>query len=177
MNINSKRMIKQIAAESEAKYKNPDEKFLRVAREVSRLSTCVRFGKRNGAVIVLDNQIIATGCNGAPNGVKTCLDRGYCMRKKLNIESGTQLEVCYALHAEETALMNAAREGVVLEGATMYVLRKPCISCLKLILNAGIKKVVYVDSNFDNEVYKDILNQVDIEFVQIPFKVEDDVWV
>lgn len=164
-----------MVAESEAKYKNPDERFLSIAREVSKLSTCVRFGKRNGAVIVLDNQILSTGCNGAPEGVKTCAERGYCTRKKLGIESGTKLEVCYALHAEEVALMNAAREGIVLDGATMYVLRQPCISCFKLILNAGIKKVVYSDTNFDNEVYKDMLSQVNTELVCVPFKGEDEV--
>ena len=175
MRTNSKRMIRQLERESEAKYKNPDERFLSIAREVAKLSTCVRFGKRNGAVIVLDKQILATGSNGAPNGIKTCSERGYCVRKKMNIESGTKLEVCYALHAEESALMNAARQGVVLEGATMYVLRQPCISCFKLILNAGIKKVVYVESNFDNEVYKDMLKQADIELVCLPFKGEDEV--
>lgn len=175
MERRSKRMVNELLAETEGKNKTWDERFLRVAREISTWSSCVRFGKRNGAVIVMDNHILSTGYNGVPDGIKACTEMGYCIRKKMNIKSGTQLEVCYALHAEESALMNAAREGVLLEGATMYVLRQPCISCFKLLLKAGIKKVVYSEPNFNNKVYEDILSQANIEMVHMPYHEEDRV--
>ena len=86
---------------------------------------------------------MTTGYNGAPAGVRTCVERGECLRKKLGIASGTRHEMCYAVHAEQNAIIQAAKLGVSIEGATLYCTHQPCILCAKMIVNAGIARVVY----------------------------------
>ena len=83
------------------------------------------------------------GYNGAPAGVKSCAERGECMRRKLNIPSGTRHELGYARHAEQNAIIQAAKLGVSIEGATLYCTHQPCVICAKMIVNSGIKRVVY----------------------------------
>ena len=170
---NSKRMINQMISETDGKNLTWDERFLKIAEEISTWSTCVRKDKSNGAVIVKDNKILATGYNGSPEGVKPCSEKGYCYRKMKNIESGTKLDECFAIHAEQSAIMNAAREGVGVEGSTLYVLRQPCTNCLKFLISAGIKKVVYAKENYTNQVYEDILNESGIEMVNLLNKEEE----
>ncbi|MEA5069944.1 MAG: deaminase, partial [Christensenellaceae bacterium] len=87
--------------------------------------------------------IMTTGYNGAPAGVKTCVERGECLRRRLGIPSGTRQELCYAIHAEQNAIIQAARLGVSIEGATLYCTHQPCVICAKMIVNAGIARVVY----------------------------------
>lgn len=167
----SRRRLNEIISEN--KELNTNEKFMKIAHEVSNTSTCARFGKKNGAVIVdEENRILATGYNGAPEMIKSCKEKGYCFRKKNNIESGTRVEECFALHAEQSALMQAAKEGVSVEGATLYIIRKPCVTCLKLLLSSGIKKVFYQEENFDSEVYKEIYKESKIKLVKIPYEKE-----
>jgi dCMP deaminase len=170
----NRRKVQELLQSKEDNNQTWDERFLDIAREVSTWSTCTRPEKHNGAIIVSDNKILSTGCNGAPENVKSCRDRGYCIRKKLGIESGTRFEVCYALHAEQNALLQAARYGISLEDATLYVLRKPCINCFKMLINSGIKRIVYKEENFDNEVYDDIADQCKIEFKKISTQKEED---
>ena len=86
---------------------------------------------------------MTTGYNGAPAGLKTCRERGECMRRKLNIESGTRAELCYAIHAEQNAILQAAKLGISIDGATLYCTHQPCSVCAKMIVNVGIKRVVY----------------------------------
>ena len=86
---------------------------------------------------------MTTGYNGAPSGVKTCVERGECLRKKLGIPSGTRHEMCYAVHAEQNAIIQAAKLGVNIDGSTLYCTHQPCILCAKMIVNAGIVRVVY----------------------------------
>ena len=117
-----------------------DDYFLEIASVVARRSTCLRHNV--GAVIVRDKQIIATGYNGAPKGMEHCLDIG-CVRIKENIPSGTRHEVCRACHAEQNAIIQAALHGITTEGATLYCTHQPCILCTKMMINAGIKRVVY----------------------------------
>jgi dCMP deaminase len=98
-----------------------------------------------GAVLIRsDRSIISTGYNGAPVGVKSCGNRGYCCRDKAEIKSGTHHEFCYAVHAEQNAILFAAKHGSPTLGATMYVTGKPCEICLKIIVQSGIKEVVYL---------------------------------
>ena len=85
---------------------------------------------------------MTTGYNGAPSGVKTCVERGECLRKKLGIPSGTRHEMCYAVHAEQNAIIQAAKLGVNIDGSTLYCTHQPCILCAKMIVNAGIVRVV-----------------------------------
>ena len=87
--------------------------------------------------------ILATGYNGAPSGIKTCRDKGVCLRDKLGIPSGTQMQTCYAVHAEQNAIVQAAKLGVSIDGATLYCTHQPCSMCCKMIINSGIKRVIY----------------------------------
>lgn len=128
---------------SKTKKSKWDNRFLEMSRVVASWSTCVRNGRRVGSIIVKDKRIIATGYNGAPAGIASCEERGYCLRDKLNIESGTRQEMCFSAHAEQNALVQAAKLGISVDGATIYITHQPCIICAKLIINAGIKRAVY----------------------------------
>lgn len=117
-----------------------DEYFLNIADLVATRSTCLR--RNVGAVAVKSKQILATGYNGAPSGITHCNETG-CIRMQMNVPSGERHELCRALHAEQNAFLQAARHGVNLDGATLYITTQPCSICAKMIINAGIKKVVY----------------------------------
>lgn len=120
-----------------------DKRFMEVARLVSSWASCYQQDRKIGAVIVKEKRIMTTGYNGAPAGVKTCVERGECMRRRLGIESGTRHELCYAIHAEQNAIIQAAKLGVSIEGATLYCTHQPCIICAKMIVNSGIGRIVY----------------------------------
>ena len=120
-----------------------DKRFMEVAKLVSSWASCYQQERKIGAVIVKEKRILTTGYNGAPAGVKTCVERGECLRKKLGIPSGTRHEMCYAIHAEQNAIIQAAKLGVSIEGATLYCTHQPCIICAKMIVNSGIDRIVY----------------------------------
>ena len=120
-----------------------DHRFMEMAGLVSSWASCYQQERKIGAVIVKDKRVMTTGYNGAPAGVRTCVERGECMRKKLGIPSGTRHEMCYAVHAEQNAIIQAAKLGVSIEGATLYCTHQPCILCAKMIVNSGIVRVVY----------------------------------
>ncbi len=126
--------------------------YLNIAEEVSRRSTCL--SSQFGCILVKDDQIISTGYNGAPRKTKDCMELGFCLRRKLGIPSGQQYEICRSVHGEQNAIINAARSGVGLFGADLYLFGRrvfegqealikayPCFICKKMILNAGIKRV------------------------------------
>ncbi len=141
-----------------------DKRFMSLAHEVASWSTCLR--RKVGAVIVRDKRIIATGYNGAPSGVTNCQEKGYCLRDKQGIESGTRQEVCYSTHAEQNALVQAAKLGIAVDGATIYITHRPCVICTKLLINAGIKRVVY-DKHYPDDFSMEILSEADIELVHL----------
>ncbi len=118
-----------------------DSRFMRLTEEVATWSSCVR--RKVGAIIVKEKRVMATGYNGAPAGIQTCADKGECMREKMGIASGTRAELCYAAHAEQNAIIQAARYGISISGATLYCTHQPCVICAKMIINAGISRVVY----------------------------------
>ena len=118
-----------------------DKRFMEMAYQVATWSSCVR--RSIGCVIVKDKRIMTTGYNGAPAGLKTCRERGECLRRKLGIESGTRAEVCYAIHAEQNAIIQAAKLGISIDGGTLYCTHQPCSVCARIIINAGIRRVVY----------------------------------
>ena len=120
-----------------------DHRFMEMTRLVATWSSCAAPGREIGCVIVKDKRIMTTGYNGAPAGMKTCKERGECLRRKLNIASGTRAEVCYAAHAEQNAILQAAKLGISIDGATLYCTHQPCSICAKMIVNAGIVRVVY----------------------------------
>ena len=120
-----------------------DVRFVEMARVVATWTSCFAPGRAVGAVIVKDKRIMTTGYNGAPAGMKTCREKGECLRRKLGIPSGTRAEVCYAAHAEQNAILQAARLGISIDGATLYCTHQPCSVCAKMIVNAGIRRVIY----------------------------------
>ncbi|MEF9894646.1 MAG: dCMP deaminase family protein [Clostridia bacterium] len=127
-----------------------DRRFMEMTRVIASWASCYQENRKIGAVIVKDKRIMTTGYNGAPSGVKTCVERGECLRRKLGIASGTRQELCYAIHAEQNAIIQAARLGVAIEGATLYCTHQPCVICAKMIVNAGIRRVVYAEGYPDD---------------------------
>ena len=122
---------------------NWDEYFMEMAELARKRSTCLRRGV--GAVIVKDNRVIATGYNGVPKGIRHCEETG-CLRQQLNVPSGKMHELCRGLHAEQNAIIQAACMGSSIEGGTLYCTTQPCVICTKMIINAGIKRVVIKES-------------------------------
>jgi dCMP deaminase len=143
-----------------------DEYFMNMARLVSTRSTCLR--RKVGAVIVKEDRIISTGYNGAPRGLKHCLEIG-CLRDQLKIPSGERHELCRGVHAEQNALAHAAMFGVSIKNATIYITHNSCIICTKLLINAGIKEIVYAESYFD-ELSKKFLEESAISVKKISIK-------
>ena len=120
-----------------------DKRFMEMADLVSSWSSCFQDNRQVGAVTVKDKRILTTGYNGAPANILSCKERGECLRKKLEIKSGTMQEICYAAHAEQNAIIQAARTGISLLGATLYCTHQPCVICCKIIINSGIARVIY----------------------------------
>jgi dCMP deaminase len=121
-----------------------DYRFAEMAVTISKWSSCYKTNRQIGAVIVRDKRILTTGYNGAPAGIKSCKERGECMRQKYGVQSGTRQEFCYAVHAEQNALIQAAKLGLSVQGATLYCTHYPCTICARLIVNAGISRIVYI---------------------------------
>jgi dCMP deaminase len=123
-----------------------EEYFMDITHLVAKRSTCLR--RQVGAVLVKDKKILATGYNGAPSRLEHCLDTG-CLREKQRIPSGERHELCRGLHAEQNAIIQAAYHGVEIREATLYCTNHPCIICSKMVINAGIQKVVFEDGYAD----------------------------
>jgi len=136
-----------------------DEYFMSIAELAATRSTCLR--RQVGSVIVKDKKILATGYNGAPSGLKHCLDIG-CLREKLGIPSGERHELCRATHAEQNAIVQAALFGVSIKDGVLYSTTQPCILCTKLIINAGIKKIVIKDS-YPDKMSKEMLKEAKVQ--------------
>nr|WP_275552249.1 dCMP deaminase family protein [Anaerotignum lactatifermentans] len=136
-----------------------DEYFMEIAEIVKTRSTCLR--RQVGAVIVKDNRIITTGYNGAPSGLRHCLEIG-CERQRLGVPSGERHELCRALHAEQNAIIQAAKLGISTEGATIYITLQPCVICAKMLINAGIKKIVH-KGEYPDELSRKMLDEAGIE--------------
>lgn len=138
-----------------------DDYFMEIARVVAKRSTCLR--RRVGAVVVLEKRILTTGYNGAPTGLAHCLEVG-CLREKMGIPSGERHELCRGLHAEQNAIIQAAVWGISIKGATLYVTCQPCALCAKMLINAGIKKIVY-EGEYPDELAMELLSEAGIEIV------------
>lgn len=120
-----------------------DKCFIEIARKTSECSGCLRH--HVGAIAVRYNQILATGYNTSTCNVLSCKERNTCLRDNLKIKSGQELQTCFAIHAEQALLANAAKQGVSVDGATLYCTLQPCSICAKMIINAGITRVVYTE--------------------------------
>lgn len=141
-----------------------DDYFLKLADLVASRSTCLR--RQVGAVLVRNERIIATGYNGAPRGLSHCLEIG-CLRDELQIPSGHRYELCRGVHAEQNAIINAALYGVSTQDSVLYCTNQPCIICARMIINAGITKLVH-RGNFNDPMAIQFLEEAGIIIVEIP---------
>lgn len=118
-----------------------------ITRLVATRSTCLR--RQVGAILVKDRNILATGYNGVPSGISHCDESG-CLRERLKVPSGERHELCRGLHAEQNAIIQAARHGINIDRATLYCTTMPCIICTKMLINAGITTVIYAEGYADD---------------------------
>ena len=139
------------------------EYFMQITRDVSERAICVK--RKVGAIIVKDNHILSTGYNGAPKGFSHCTENT-CIRKQMEVPSGQRHELCRGLHAEQNAIIQAAVHGVKIDGGTMYCNFQPCVICVKMMINAGIKKLVY-SGGYPDELAAEMLKESKIEVVTV----------
>ncbi|WP_425446182.1 deoxycytidylate deaminase [Dethiothermospora halolimnae] len=140
-----------------------DNYFMEIVNVVKKRSTCLR--RQVGALIVKDKRILSTGYNGAPTGLAHCEETG-CLREQLKVPSGERHELCRALHAEQNAIVQAANSGVSINNATIYVTDQPCVLCAKMIINAGIKRIVF-EKGYPDELSMKLLNEAGIEIKKL----------
>jgi len=142
-----------------------DEYFLKMAFLVAERSTCLRH--HVGAIIVKDRHLVTTGYNGAARRIDDCLKLG-CLRNQLKIPSGERHEICRAIHAEQNAIIQAGVHGVTIDGGTLYCTHSPCIICAKMIVNAGIRRVVSCGDYPDNfNLVMELFHQANVQFDKI----------
>ena len=139
-----------------------DEYFMKIADLVSQRSTCLR--RQVGCVIVRDKRILATGYNGAPSGLKHCEEIG-CLRNKLRIPSGERQELCRGLHAEQNTIIQAALMGVSLKRSTLYCTHQPCVLCAKMLINAGIKKIIFA-GRYPDKLALSMLKEAKVQLIR-----------
>jgi dCMP deaminase len=140
-----------------------DEYFLKITDLVATRSTCLR--RHVGAVLVLEKRILATGYNGAPSGLAHCLDVG-CLREQEEIPSGQRQELCRGIHAEQNAIIQAARHGISISGSVLYCTTQPCVTCTKMLINAGVTRILYLEGYAD-ELSRRMLEEAGIDAVKV----------
>jgi len=132
-----------------------DEYFMDIARLVAKRSTCLR--RQVGAVVIKDKNILTTGYNGTPSGITHCSETG-CLREKLAVPSGQRHELCRGLHAEQNAIIQAAKHGINIQGGTLFCTHSPCIICSKMIINSGIQRIVFWDG-YPDDLSREMLGE------------------
>jgi dCMP deaminase len=132
--------------------------FMDITRLVARRSTCIR--RQVGAIVVKDKRILATGYNGVPTGLAHCKDVG-CIREQNNIPSGQRHELCRGLHAEQNTIIQAAYHGISINGATLFCTTLPCSICLKMLINSGIREIIY-EQGYPDELAESLLKETDL---------------
>ncbi|ADH59972.1 CMP/dCMP deaminase zinc-binding protein [Thermoanaerobacter mathranii subsp. mathranii str. A3] len=140
-----------------------DEYFMQIVDVVKTRSTCLR--RQVGAILVVDKHIISTGYNGPPTGLAHCEETG-CLRDQLGIPSGERPELCRGVHAEQNAIIQAALHGVSTKGATLYVNASPCVMCAKMLINTGVKRIVY-EEEYPDELAFRLLKEANVDLVKI----------
>lgn len=136
-----------------------DQYFIDITHLVATRSTCLR--RQVGALLVKDRNILATGYNGTPSGIRHCEETG-CLREQLKVPSGERHELCRGLHAEQNAIIQAARHGININGSTLYCTTMPCIICTKMLINAGILRIVY-DEGYADELAREMVTEAGID--------------
>ena len=139
------------------------EYFMSIAKLVASRSTCMR--RSVGAVLVKGKRILATGYNGVPTGIRHCNEVG-CLRESLEVNSGERHELCRGLHAEQNVIIQAAYYGVTTKGTTIYSTHKPCIICSKMLINAGIEKIIYLEG-YPDALADKMLEEANIELARL----------
>jgi len=137
--------------------------FMGITALVAKRSTCLR--RSVGAIIVKDKRILTTGYNGAPSGIRHCLEVG-CLRERLQVASGERHELCRGIHAEQNAIIQAAFHGVSIKDSKLFCTNLPCSICAKMIINAGIKKIYY-QSGYADALSEDMLREASVEVIQV----------
>ena len=137
-----------------------NEYFMEIARLVATRSTCQR--RQVGAVLVRDKRILSTGYNGAPSGMEHCTLQG-CLREQMGIPSGERYELCRSVHAEQNAIIQAAKHGISIDGATLYCTHSPCLICAKILVQAGVRKCFYADGYEDSRAFEMLGNELEIK--------------
>ncbi|PID28743.1 MAG: cytidine deaminase [Candidatus Cloacimonadota bacterium] len=137
--------------------------FMETALLVATRTTCLR--RKVGAVLVKNNQIIASGYNGAPKGITHCSVTG-CLRKKMNVPSGKMHELCRGTHAEQNAIIQAAVNGTSIAGAILYCTTQPCIICSKMLINSEIS-TVYIAESYDDKFALEMLKEAGIKLIKV----------
>ena len=140
-----------------------DEYFMDIVELVSRRSTCLRRGV--GAVLVKDKRLLTTGYNGAPSGLKHCLEVG-CLREQMKVSSGERHELCRGLHAEQNAIIQASYHGVSINGAVIYVTHQPCSICTKMLINSGIT-AFYFREKYNDELAMEMAREAKIKLISL----------
>ena len=165
----NKGLYAQMKKEVKKRMSEPKERpsweayFMDIAVLVSKRSTCLR--RSVGAVVVKNRRILSTGYNGAPTNVRHCSETG-CLRAEKNVPSGERHELCRGIHAEQNAIIQAAFHGVSICDASLFCTNLPCSICAKMIINAGIKKIFYLDGYADN-MSKEMLQEAGVTMVKI----------
>jgi dCMP deaminase len=155
--------LEQSDCEEEFMRPSWDEYFMEITQVVKTRSTCLR--RNVGALIVKDKKLLSSGYNGSPTGCKHCDELG-CLRDTMNIPSGQRHELCRGTHAEQNAIVQAANSGVSIQGATIYTTHQPCVLCAKMIINSGIKRVVY-KGDYPDEMSLGLFEESGIELVRL----------
>ncbi len=135
---------------------------MQITAHVASRSTCLR--RQVGALLVKNRCILATGYNGVPSGITHCDVTG-CLREQMQVPSGERHELCRGLHAEQNAIIQAARHGVNIAGSTLYCTDSPCIICSKMLINAGVEEVVY-GRGYPDQLSLEMLGEAGIRFHQ-----------
>ncbi len=140
--------------------------FMNITFLVAERSTCLR--RKVGAIAILDCRILATGYNGAPAGVRDCLEIG-CLREELGVPSGQRHEICRGLHAEQNVIIQAALHGVSIRGADIYCTTQPCLICAKMLINAQVENVYYATA-YPDELSTELMAESQVNFEYVSFK-------
>ncbi|HNR89365.1 MAG TPA: cytidine/deoxycytidylate deaminase family protein [Spirochaetota bacterium] len=139
-----------------------EDYFMKIADDVATRTTCVRRGV--GAVVVKDKRILTTGYNGPPAGISHCTHKT-CVRERLKVPSGERHELCRGLHAEQNAIIQAALHGVSINGATIYVTHQPCSICTKMLINSGIRTIVFREAYAD-ALAAEMIDEAGVELIR-----------
>ena len=146
----------------QAKRPSWDEYFMQIAKLVAQRSTCLR--RKVGAILVRDKRVLCTGYNGAPQGLTHCNELG-CLREKWGIPSGQRQEMCRGLHAEQNAIIQGALHGVSIKNSLLYCTHQPCVTCSKMIINAGIKKIIF-QGDYPDPLAQQVLKEAGIKLIK-----------